>query len=99
MFFPPSFLRCFSTVRRSLEMVAYRRTSPERTPSATATIVSSWWTSRPTYLWIFIVLVLAFGCWIHRHIHADRLHFGGATRVLGDKHTFFAGCRSRSYNV
>ena len=60
---------------------------------------SSWWTSRPTYLWIFIVLVLVFGCWIHRHIHADRLHFGGATRVLEDKHTFLPAADACSYNV
>ena len=35
------------------------------------------------------VLVLAFGCWIHRRFRADRLPSSGATRVTGDKHTFW----------
>ena len=33
------------------------------------------------------VLVLAFGCWIHRRFRTDRLPSSGATRVTGDKHT------------
>ena len=33
------------------------------------------------------VLVLAFGCWIHRRFRADWLPSSGATRVTGDKPT------------
>ena len=58
-------------------------------PSATAIIVVSEWTSKPTYLWIFIVLVPFLGCWFRHHTHADRLPSLGATRVTGDKHTSF----------
>jgi hypothetical protein len=35
------------------------------------------------------VLVLDFGCFGSRLTHADRLPSPGATRVVGDKHTFF----------
>jgi hypothetical protein len=41
------------------------------------------------------VLVLAFGCWTYCHIHADRLSLPGATRVAGDKHTFFRCSRTQ----